>query len=189
MDGVSRMGLGPGRSGGTKYLKRFGSVTVLNGHIHQVVQKVEGNVSFHHNIFDGIPLQYPARPCVRAYSRSCREVEAVLWNQKVRCVLEHSHSHCGFVTRGDGVMWGRTTAIFLVLTFIAPFVLARVVCFWKCRSLRRITVREEIHHRPSHSLRNAASDATASSRIVIRTVQGVYGRPSGSIADYAYSLR
>ena len=29
------------------YLKRFGSVTVLNGHIHQVVQKVEGSVSFH----------------------------------------------------------------------------------------------------------------------------------------------
>ena len=28
-------------------LRRFGSVTVLNGHIHQVVQKVEGNVSFH----------------------------------------------------------------------------------------------------------------------------------------------
>jgi len=29
------------------YLKRFGSVTVLNGHIHQIVQKVEGNVTFH----------------------------------------------------------------------------------------------------------------------------------------------
>jgi hypothetical protein len=29
------------------YLKRFGSVTVLNGHIHQVFQKVEGNVMFH----------------------------------------------------------------------------------------------------------------------------------------------
>jgi 3',5'-cyclic-AMP phosphodiesterase len=28
------------------YLKPFGSVTVLNGHIHQVVQKVEGKVSF-----------------------------------------------------------------------------------------------------------------------------------------------
>ena len=28
-------------------LKRFGSVTVLNGHIHQLMQKVEGNVSFH----------------------------------------------------------------------------------------------------------------------------------------------
>ncbi len=29
------------------YLRRFGSVTVLNGHIHQVMQKVEGNVAFH----------------------------------------------------------------------------------------------------------------------------------------------
>jgi hypothetical protein len=28
-------------------VKRFGSVTVLNGHIHQVMQKVEGNVAFH----------------------------------------------------------------------------------------------------------------------------------------------
>jgi hypothetical protein len=28
-------------------LKRFGSVTVLNGHVHQVMQKVEGNVTFH----------------------------------------------------------------------------------------------------------------------------------------------
>ena len=29
------------------YLKKFGSLTVLNGHIHQVMQKVEGNVTFH----------------------------------------------------------------------------------------------------------------------------------------------
>jgi len=29
------------------YLQRFGSVTVLNGHIHQIMQKVEGNVSFY----------------------------------------------------------------------------------------------------------------------------------------------
>ena len=28
-------------------LKRFGSVTVLNGHIHQIVQKVEGNLTLH----------------------------------------------------------------------------------------------------------------------------------------------
>jgi 3',5'-cyclic AMP phosphodiesterase CpdA len=31
----------------TSQLRRFGSVTVLNGHIHQIVQKVEGNVTFH----------------------------------------------------------------------------------------------------------------------------------------------
>lgn len=29
------------------YLRRFGSVTVLNGHIHQIMQKVEGSVAFH----------------------------------------------------------------------------------------------------------------------------------------------
>lgn len=28
-------------------LKRFGSITVLNGHVHQILQKVEGNVTFH----------------------------------------------------------------------------------------------------------------------------------------------
>jgi 3',5'-cyclic AMP phosphodiesterase CpdA len=31
----------------TDALRRFGSVTVLNGHIHQIAQKVEGNVTFH----------------------------------------------------------------------------------------------------------------------------------------------
>src|ERR1700727_2526720 len=31
----------------TSQLRRFGSVTVLNGHIHQIVQKVEGNITFH----------------------------------------------------------------------------------------------------------------------------------------------
>ena len=30
-----------------RLLARFGSVTVLNGHIHQIMQKVEGNVAFH----------------------------------------------------------------------------------------------------------------------------------------------
>ncbi len=30
-----------------KLLRRFGSVTVLNGHIHQIVQKTEGHITFH----------------------------------------------------------------------------------------------------------------------------------------------
>jgi len=30
-----------------KLLARFGSVTILNGHIHQIAQKVEGNLVFH----------------------------------------------------------------------------------------------------------------------------------------------
>jgi hypothetical protein len=31
----------------TPLFRRFGSVTFLNGHIHQIVQKVEGNIAFH----------------------------------------------------------------------------------------------------------------------------------------------
>jgi Icc protein len=41
------------------YLKRFGSVTVLNGHIHQVTQKVEGNVTFHTAMSTAFPQAVP----------------------------------------------------------------------------------------------------------------------------------
>jgi 3',5'-cyclic-AMP phosphodiesterase len=41
------------------YLKRFGSVTVLNGHIHQVMQKVEGNATFHTAMSTAFPQPAP----------------------------------------------------------------------------------------------------------------------------------
>ncbi|HZU25313.1 MAG TPA: metallophosphoesterase [Bryobacteraceae bacterium] len=40
-------------------LKRFGSVTVLNGHIHQVMQKTEGNVTFHTAMSTAFPQPKP----------------------------------------------------------------------------------------------------------------------------------
>jgi Icc protein len=40
-------------------LKRFGSVTVLNGHIHQVMQKIEGNVAFHTAMSTAFPQPAP----------------------------------------------------------------------------------------------------------------------------------
>ncbi|MDP8982592.1 MAG: metallophosphoesterase [Acidobacteriota bacterium] len=43
------------------YLKRFGSVTVLNGHIHQVLQKVEGNVMFHTARSTAFPQPEPGK--------------------------------------------------------------------------------------------------------------------------------
>jgi 3',5'-cyclic-AMP phosphodiesterase len=43
------------------YLKRFGSVTVLNGHIHQVFQKVEGNVTFHTARSTAFPQPEPGK--------------------------------------------------------------------------------------------------------------------------------
>jgi 3',5'-cyclic-AMP phosphodiesterase len=41
------------------YLKRFGSVTVLNGHIHQTMQKVEGKITFHTAMSTAFPQPAP----------------------------------------------------------------------------------------------------------------------------------
>jgi Icc protein len=43
------------------YLKKFGSVTVLNGHIHQTMQKVEGNVTFHTAMSTAFPQPQPGK--------------------------------------------------------------------------------------------------------------------------------
>jgi plastocyanin len=41
------------------YMKRFGSVSILNGHIHQTVQKVEGNFTFHTACSTAFPQPKP----------------------------------------------------------------------------------------------------------------------------------
>ena len=43
------------------YLKKFASVTVLNGHIHQTMQKVEGNVTFHTAASTAFPQPQPGK--------------------------------------------------------------------------------------------------------------------------------
>ena len=43
------------------YLKRFGSVTVLNGHIHQTMQKIEGNITFHTANSTAFPQPQPGQ--------------------------------------------------------------------------------------------------------------------------------
>ena len=43
------------------YLKKFGSVTVLNGHIHQTMRKVEGNVTFHTAASTAFPQPAPGK--------------------------------------------------------------------------------------------------------------------------------
>ena len=42
-------------------LKRFGSATVLNGHIHQTMQKVEGTVTFHTAASTAFPQPQPGK--------------------------------------------------------------------------------------------------------------------------------
>jgi 3',5'-cyclic AMP phosphodiesterase CpdA len=42
-----------------RHMRRFGSVTVLNGHVHQLMQKVEGNITFHTATTTAYPLPRP----------------------------------------------------------------------------------------------------------------------------------
>jgi 3',5'-cyclic AMP phosphodiesterase CpdA len=74
-------------------LRRFGSVTVLNGHIHQVVQKVEGNVSFHTAASTAFPQAAPgatgATPGPMAVPAG--RLQSVLGVTDVKVIRGHSH--------------------------------------------------------------------------------------------------
>jgi len=74
------------------YLKRFGSVTVLNGHIHQVVQKVEGNVTFHTATSTAFPQPAPgSAPHAGPMVVPAGKLKSVLGITQVKYVGRHSH--------------------------------------------------------------------------------------------------
>ena len=74
------------------YLKRFGSVTVLNGHIHQVVQKVEGNVLFHTATSTAFPQPAPgSAPHAGPMVVPAGKLKSVLGITEVKYVGRHSH--------------------------------------------------------------------------------------------------
>jgi len=74
------------------YLKRFGSVTVLNGHIHQVVQKVEGNVSFHTATSTAFPQPAPGKaPNAGPMVVPAGKLQSVLGITEVNYIARHSH--------------------------------------------------------------------------------------------------
>lgn len=66
-------------------LRRFGSVSVLNGHIHQIMQKVEGNVTFHTAMSTAFPQPAPGA----ATSPGPLKVPA----EKLRDVLGITHAN------------------------------------------------------------------------------------------------
>ena len=73
-------------------LKRFGSVTVLNGHIHQVVQKVEGNVAFHTAMATAFPQPAPGTaPNPGPMVVPAGKLQSVLGVTNVKVVRGHSH--------------------------------------------------------------------------------------------------
>jgi plastocyanin len=74
------------------YLKRFGSVTVLNGHIHQTMQKVEGNVTFHTALSTAFPQPRPGTaPAPGPMVVPANQLRDVLGIRQVRYIAQHKH--------------------------------------------------------------------------------------------------
>ena len=71
-------------------LRRFGSVTVLNGHIHQVMQKVEGNVTFHTAMSTAFPQPAPgSAPSPGPMRVPADRLQSVLGITQVHFVAQH----------------------------------------------------------------------------------------------------
>jgi hypothetical protein len=72
------------------YLKKFGSVSVLNGHIHQVMQKVEGNVTFHTAMSTAFPQPAPgSAPSPGPMKVPAEQLKSVLGITDVNYVRGH----------------------------------------------------------------------------------------------------
>jgi 3',5'-cyclic-AMP phosphodiesterase len=73
-------------------LKRFGSVTVLNGHIHQVVQRVEGNMVFHTAMSTAFPQPVPGSARNPGpMTVPAERLQSVLGVTSVKVVRGHGH--------------------------------------------------------------------------------------------------
>jgi 3',5'-cyclic AMP phosphodiesterase CpdA len=73
-------------------LKRFGSVSVLNGHIHQTIQKVEGNITFHTANSTAFPQPAPgSAPSPGPMKVPAEKLRSFLGLTSVNYV-EHDHS-------------------------------------------------------------------------------------------------
>jgi 3',5'-cyclic AMP phosphodiesterase CpdA len=71
----------------TAMLRRFGSVTVLNGHIHQVIQKVEGNIAFHTARSTAFPQPAPGQgPAPGPMKVPAGELRSVLGVREINVV-------------------------------------------------------------------------------------------------------
>ena len=74
------------------YVKRFGSVTVLNGHIHQTMQKVEGNVKFHTAMSTAFPQPAPgSAPSPGPMKVPAEKLRSVLGIREVEVVASPQH--------------------------------------------------------------------------------------------------
>jgi Icc protein len=73
-------------------LKRFGSVSVLNGHIHQTIRKTEGNITFHTAMSTAFPQPAPgSAPSPGPMKVPAEKLKSVLGLTEVN-YQEHDHT-------------------------------------------------------------------------------------------------
>jgi predicted phosphodiesterase len=88
-------------------LKRFGSVTVLNGHIHQVMQKVESNVAFHTAMSTAFPQPAPgSAPSPGPMKVPAEKLQSVLGVREVHFIAQKHELAVVDSTLADAVMKG-----------------------------------------------------------------------------------
>lgn len=73
-------------------LRRFGSVSVLNGHIHQTMLKVEGNITFHTASSTAFPQPQPGAAAAPGPMKVPAEKLRGLLGLSSVDYMEHSHS-------------------------------------------------------------------------------------------------
>jgi len=74
------------------YMKKFGSVTVLNGHIHQILQKTEGNATFHTAMSTAFPQPAPgSAPSPGPMKVPAEKLRDVLGITDVNYVVNNHH--------------------------------------------------------------------------------------------------
>jgi len=74
------------------FVKRFGSVTVLNGHIHQTMQKIEGNIRFHTAMSTAFPQPAPgSAPSAGPMKVPAEKLRGVLGIAQVEFVASPQH--------------------------------------------------------------------------------------------------
>ena len=71
------------------YTKRFGSVTAINGHVHQLMTKIEGNITFYAGLGTAYPLPTPGQdnaPAAKPLTVAADKLRTVLGTRTINYI-------------------------------------------------------------------------------------------------------
>ena len=155
------------------YLKRFGSVTVLNGHIHQLMQKVEGNVTFHTARSTAFPQPAPDRALAGTESRSGGRIAQVARRPRGRLYRDADRTRGHQFGSGLMRLAMKIPMVLLAASLAAGPARAGGLAGDPARGKQLYEARTDCHSLDKND--------------VGPRHRGVFGRKAGSFPDYSYS--